>query len=233
MSIGILVALPEELRSLSKTKMNQGECMTLPNGLLVSLAGTGANNAQKASSQLIALGAKQLISWGCAGALAPHLKAGDLIIPKLIQTQSNTLLKTDSLLHKNITQALTEQVYFEDTLLESPCIVSSATEKSVLFNKGSAIAVDMESAAAAQVCQKENIPFLAIRTIVDPANFNLPTAINHSIDSEGKLNLTKLIFYILCHPKEISGLIQLGQHFKAANNKLKHISPLLAQLTIS
>ncbi len=233
MSLGILVALPEELRSLSKIKMHQGECLTLPNNILVSLAGTGAKNAEKSTQQLIAAGAKQVISWGCAGALAPHLKAGDLIIPKLIQTQSGTKLSTHPLLRKNIINALANQSYFEGPLLESSSIVSSAKEKSALFNDTSAIAVDMESAAAAQVCQTENTPFIAIRTIVDPADFNLPTAVSHSINPEGKVNLVKLISFIICHPSELPSLIQLGRHFKIANKKLKQISPLLAQVSTS
>ncbi|NOQ17440.1 MAG: phosphorylase [Methyloprofundus sp.] len=233
MSLGIFVALPEELRSLSKTKIKQGECLALSDNIQVILAGTGAKNAKKATEKLLANGVKQIISWGCAGALAPHLKSGDLIIPKLIQTQSNNLISTDTSLHKNIVNALSSQTYFEGTLIESSLIIASAKEKLSLFNKSSAIAVDMESAAAAQVCQKKNIPFIAIRTIVDPANFNLPTAISHSMTSEGCVSLAKLILYLISHPSEIPSLIQLGKHFKAANKKLKQISPLLTQVAMS
>lgn len=233
MSLGILVALPEELLSLSKVKLKQGEYTRLANNILVSLAGTGAKNAKKATEQLLAAGAKQIISWGCAGALAPNLKAGDLIIPKLIQTQSNKQLNTHPVLRTKIINALTEQIYFEGTLLESSSIIAKAEEKSALFNEKSTIAVDMESAAAAEICKKTGTPFIAIRTIVDPANFNLPAAISHSINSAGNVDLSKLIIYIICHPSELLSLIQLGLHFKAANKKLKHISPLLTQLVNS
>jgi len=230
MSLGILVALPEELRSLSKIKIKQGEIITLPNNILISLAGTGENNAKKATEQLLAAGAKNIISWGCAGALDPQLKPGDLIIPKFIQTQSSKTLSTHTLLRTKIINTLANQTYFEGTLLETLSIVASAEEKSTLFNEKSAIAVDMESAAAAEICQKENIPFIAIRTIVDPASFDIPSAINHSMTPEGNVSLAKLIFYIICHPSELISLIQLGQHFKAANKKLSQISPLLAQV---
>jgi adenosylhomocysteine nucleosidase len=233
MSLGIIVALPEELRSLNKAKIKQGECLTLPNNILVSLAGAGAKNAKNATEQLLSSGAKQIISWGCAGALAPHLKAGDLIIPKIIQTQSNQQISTDNSLRKNIAHALGKQTYFEGVLLESSGIISKAKEKSALFNENSAIAVDMESASVAQVCQKQNIPFIAIRTIVDSADFNLPVAVSHSMTAEGSVNLAKLILYTIRHPSEIPSLIKLGKHFKAANKKLKQISLLLTQVTNS
>jgi adenosylhomocysteine nucleosidase len=233
MNLGIVVALPEELHSLSKNKIKQGECLTLSNNILISLAGTGSKNAKHAAEQLLSSGAKKIISWGCAGALAPHLKSGDLIIPKFIQTQQNTKLSTDITLRKCIISTLANQQYFEGTLLESISIISSAQNKSALFELSSAIAVDMESSAIAQVCQEKNIPFIAIRTIVDPANFTLPTAISHSIDPKGNVNLTKLIFYVFHHPSELPRLIQLSYHFKIANKKLKQISPLLIQIADS
>jgi adenosylhomocysteine nucleosidase len=230
MHLGILVALPEELSSLSKATINQGELLTLASGISVSLAGTGANNAERATQQLIAAGAQQIISWGCAGALAPYLKSGDLIIPETIQTLSGAKVSTNTVLRTHIIKRLGQQTYFEETLLESATIVASAQEKSILFQTTIAIAVDMESAAAAQICQQKKIPFIAIRSIADPANFDLPKAISHSIDSEGSVNLTQLIFYIICHPSELPSLVRLGYHFKAANKKLKQISPLLVQV---
>jgi len=231
MSLGILVALPEELLSLTQQKIKIGECLTLPSNLLITLSGTGAGNAKQAAERLLEKGATQIISWGCAGGLSPALKAGDLIIPEFIQTQSNTLLKLDESLHNELTNLLNEYVFFTGKLIESATIISSEVEKSHLFTKHNALAVDMESAAAAQVAKTNNTPFIAIRTIVDPANFNLPKAINHSLNAEGTINLRKLMLYICTHPYEIPALIKLGQHFKSANKKLAKIAPLLTQVS--
>jgi len=231
MSLGILVALPEELFSLTQQKIKIGECLTLPSKLLITLSGAGAHNAKQAAQRLLENGATQIISWGCAGGLSPTLKAGDLIIPELIQAQSNTLLKCDESLHNKLTKLLNGQVFFTGKLIESATIISSKEEKAHLFTINNALAVDMESAAAAQLAKTNNIPFIAIRTIVDPANFNLPKAVNHSLNAEGTINLSKLVLYICTHPHEIPALIKLGQHFKAANKKLAQIAPLLTQVS--
>jgi len=231
MSLGILVALPEELLSLTQQKIKMGECLTLPSKLLITLSGTGARNAKQAADRLLKNGATQIISWGCAGGLSPTLKAGDLVIPELIQDQSNTLLKCDESLHNKLTKLLNGHDFFTGKLIESASIISSKEEKAHLFTKHNALAVDMESAAAAQVAKINNIPFIAIRTIVDPASFNLPKAINHSLNAEGTVNLSKLMLYICTHPSEIPALIQLGKNFKAANKKLAQITPLLTQVS--
>jgi len=230
MSLGILVALPEELLSLTQQKLKTGECLTLPSKLLITLSGTGARNAKQAAERLLENGATQIISWGCAGGLSPELKAGDLIIPEFIQDQSNALLKSHVSLHSKLTKLLNEQVFFTGKLIESTTIISSQEEKAHLFTKHNALAVDMESAAAAHVAKTNNTPFIAIRTIVDPASFDLPKAINHSLNTAGNINLTKLVLYICTHPYEIPALIKLGKHFKAANKKLAQIAPLLTQV---
>jgi adenosylhomocysteine nucleosidase len=85
----------------------------------------------------------------------------------------------------------------------------------------------MESIAIARIAQQNNLPFLAIRVIADPANMNLPKAINHSFNNEGDIVLTKLLSYMVLHPTELLGLIKLGLHFHAAKNTLKLIAKQL------
>ena len=80
MITGIVVALPEELASLTSKRIDKGHCVFIADKLLVVYSGVGADNAAKAAELLINKGASQLISWGCAAALAPAIKSGDLVI---------------------------------------------------------------------------------------------------------------------------------------------------------
>ncbi len=232
MITGIVVALPEELRTLSKVKLAQGECMQLSANTLVMLAGTGPKNASKASLELIAQGAQQLISWGCAGALAPYLKAGDLIIPNAILSQDNTSLTTQKHWREQLIKILDPSLKcYNGSLLESTTVISLAQDKTLQFKRSNALAVDMESAAIARIAAQTDLPFIAIRSIVDSAQFNLPKAIHYALNDSGIVVIPKLIKYLCLHPSELVPLIQLGLHFKAAGHTLKQLARQLPSIT--
>lgn len=229
---GILVALPEELHTLTTTKIKQGECITVAKNTIIILSGAGPDNARIAAQALIAQGAQQLISWGCAGALAPHLKAGDLVIPALILTQDNKLITTHTQWSKQITEILENSIkYYTDTLLESDSVVALVHTKNKLHQATHALAVDMESGAIARIAEQAQIPFIALRSIVDPANLDLPQAINYAMTESGVVCIPKLLLYLCAHPNEIPRLIKLGLNFNAASKTLKTIAQQLPQIT--
>ncbi len=80
MITGIIVALPEELSTLTSKKIDKGSSVFISDAIVLAYSGAGANNAQAASELLIAQGATRLISWGCAAALSATLKPGDLVL---------------------------------------------------------------------------------------------------------------------------------------------------------
>lgn len=232
MITGVLVALPEELRTLSKTKIKQGECFSMSDNTLVTLAGSGSDNASKAAQSLLNHGAQQLISWGCAGALAPHLKSGDLIIPALILTQDNTQLATDASWSKLIINSLQPVIKcYDGMLVESAAIISKAQDKAELFKQTQALAVDMESAAVARTAQQANIPFIAVRSIIDPADLDLPNAINHAMTDKGIVSIPKLLIYLCSHPQELPSLINTALYFNKARKTLTSVACQLPQTT--
>lgn len=134
MITGILVALPEELHTLTKSKIKQGECIAMSANTLITLSGAGPKNAASAAQNLIAQGATQLISWGCAGALAPHLKAGDLVVPAEILTQDNIQLATHKQWSRQVIDLLDNTIkHTQTTLLESDTVIAQACDKNRLY----------------------------------------------------------------------------------------------------
>ncbi|RLA25962.1 MAG: phosphorylase [Gammaproteobacteria bacterium] len=232
MITGILVALPEELHTLSKFKIKQGECSPVSKNILVTLSGSGPDNASNATHLLINRGAKQLISWGCAGALAPYLKAGDLIIPELIETRENKQLATDTFWSELIVTTLQQCIKcYTGKIVESGSVVALAQDKAEQYQQTGALAIDMESAAVARIAQQANIPFVAIRSIADPANLDLPKAISFAMTDTGVISIARLMKYICIHPTEIPALIKLGFNFNAASKTLKQAAIHLPQIT--
>ena len=64
MITGIVIALPQELETLTTRKIAKGSTIVLSKNLLLAYSGAGAENAQTAANLLIEQGATRLISWG-------------------------------------------------------------------------------------------------------------------------------------------------------------------------
>ena len=111
-------------------------------------------------------------------------------------------------------------------LAESDRIIASEEEKCAIFAKTGAIALDMESAAAARAADSFNLPFLAIRSIVDPVDISIPPSIHAAFDENGVLNVPKMFLRSLLHPTDFIGIIRLGKHFGAAMKTLRHVAAI-------
>lgn len=232
MITGIVVALPEELGTLTSKKIDKGCCVFIADSIVLAYSGAGAGNAKTASELLLAQGATQLISWGCAAALDEYLKPGDLVLADRLTDAEGARIDSDPDWHSHTTNLLSPQLKVHiGTLTGSNRIVATGKDKQQLHRQTGAIALDMESIAIAKVAGQHNLPFLAIRTIADPANMDLPKAISHALNDQGDIVLAKLLLFIALHPAEIPGLIKLGLHFNAAKNTLKLIAKQLDQLT--
>lgn len=225
MITGIVVALPEEISTLTANKIDKGCSISLSENILVAYSGAGFKNAQKASQDLLEQGAERLISWGCAAALAPNLKPGDLVIAnQLIDADLHPIDIQSTWLQHTVNILKQYTVVFSGKLAESRSIVANSSDKAMIHQQSQAIALDMESIAIAKVAAKADRPFMAIRAVADPANMNLPAAITYAMNNKGVVILSKLLCFLLTHPLEIPGLIKLGLHFNSAKNKLKLIA---------
>jgi len=227
-TVGIVVALSEELATLTNSKLVQGECFALNDRVFVFYAGAGPLNAAKAANSLIGKGVAYLISWGCAAALSPGLKSGDLVLPEQILSEQGESLSTDKIglqhLHSLLPVNLTINT---GALQESNRIVAESQQKHRLHSKTGAVALDMESAAVIKVAQTENLACLVVRAVADPVSMDLPEAVVQALNAQGQIELAKLLGYLLTHPWQIPALIKLGLHFHAAQKTLKVVADKL------
>ena len=229
MSIGIVVALPEELRTLSPVKLARGEVVSLGPKITICLSGAGHANANQAAHKLLEQGASKLISWGCAAALAPHLKSGDLLISSQV-IDNGQLIENSTYWAEQISTCVEIDHYKTEFALASNYgLISDSNKKQRLYTETGAVALDMESAAVASVAHEAQLPFVAIRAIADTANMTLPPAILNALNSEGEVVLGILIKHLLVHLWEIPALIKLGMHFSAAQKTLKVVAKQLQQ----
>lgn len=235
MITGLVVALPQELDTLTTRKVVKGQSVSLSKNLLLAYSGAGAENARTAANLLIQQGATRLISWGCAAALSPNLQSGDLVLADGLISSDNETISLDSVWYKQVKTTL-EKISLESKpgfvlrsgdLLESQVLVAKSTEKQQLYQQNRTVALDMESVAVAKVTQTHNIPCLVIRAIADPVSMDLPEAVSYSLNAKGDVEISKLLLFIFRNPKQIPQLMQLGHCFNAAKTTLKVIAKQL------
>lgn len=232
MTCGIVVALPEELATLTNRKLERGKCFSLSDEVLVVYAGAGPNNAANAARLLLAKGADRLISWGCAAALAPQLRSGQLVIADRIFFDQQ-IYEADKCWSDKVISRLGEKLAVGNgNLVTETRIVALSEDKQAIHRKTGAAALDMESGAIAKVASESNLPCLVLRAIADPVTLDLPPAVSQAMNEQGQVELGKLLRHLALHPWEVPGLIKLGLHFRAAQKTLKTIAKHLNEIAI-
>lgn len=223
--VGIVVALEAEGRTLTPRPPKSGECLALKDGSLLIVSGAGPVAAARAADRLVQNGADALVSWGCAAALDPDLRPGDLVLPRVLHGADGSQLPLAAGWTERLKSSLStsDLSIREGAIVESRGIVATVAAKSALFAASGAVAVDMESAAVARSAAARGFPALVVRSIVDPAGIEIPPAVQNAFDSGGHLRLTSLLAGLARRPWEIAGLIQLGWHFRAAMQTLRKV----------
>jgi adenosylhomocysteine nucleosidase len=198
----------------------------------VALSGMGGAAAAHSARSLIEAGAQALVSWGMAGGLDPALIPGTIFLPsEVVSPDGSSVVATERSWREALGAALVRDGAASDArgggapllqgrLLTTPKAVGSQADKSALFRETGARAVDMESLAIAAVAHSQQVPFIAIRVIVDSAADTLPRAVTAAADSEGHLQIGRLLGTLARTPSEIPALLRLAGRYRAANRSL-------------
>ena len=204
--IGIIGAMSEELEqllsALTETATFDRGGFTLYRGLLagkwvlVSQCGVGKVNAAALTQTLVLEGVTDVICTGVAGALAPGLKVGDVVISR------------DALQHDADVRTLgyplgvvpgeppswsaSEELYTAAVgaaealgepgvevvlgrVVSGDQFIADPGRGQFLFDTFGGVCAEMEGAAVAQVCSRAGVPFVIIRSISDTAGDSAET----------------------------------------------------------
>ncbi len=221
MHLGIIAATAAEARILTKAPIRAGELTFLPEGGIIILSGIGARRAGLAARTLLENGATALVSWGLAGGLLPAVASGSLILPQCVIGPNQSMYRVAPLWHERLCNRLERHVVLHrGTLAESMVVLSDGAGKASLFQRTGAMAVDMESASIALAAQKAEVPFMAIRAIMDEAEMVIPRSVLNSVDEFGHMHSLRLVSYLIGRPAEVGSLIKLVRNFQSARATL-------------
>jgi hopanoid-associated phosphorylase len=169
-------------------------------------------------------GCRGIISFGCAGALDPSLRAGDCLLPHAVLTPHG-VAAVDPGWHDALRHMLPYAL--DGTLAGVDEPVRSVAEKARLWQASGARAVDMESHLAALAAQRDGLRFAALRVIVDPAGRSVPDCAVAAFRVDGELSPGALMRSLAAHPGQLPALVSLAGCALAARRSL-HAARALA-----
>jgi len=170
-----------------------------------------------------------LVSIGFCGALDPALSTGNIVLPGAIVTSDNERFDTDAEWLEAISSALGGMpVITGRTLHCANMVVETRADKQAIFSSGGACVVDMESAGIAQAATRFNVPFIAIRIVLDEIADTLPEATRNAVKADGNLDMKGLLRGLAVHPGDLGGLLRLGAKSSRAQKQLKAVCEALS-----
>jgi hopanoid-associated phosphorylase len=231
--VGVVAALASEARALGPSLRRGGtiplsELALLGGGSLLAVSGIGRAAAEAAARSLVEAGVSALITFGMAGGLDPALRPGSVVLPgEVISPEGKHYAACRSWRERVAAAVSPLRAVTEGNLLTSAYAIDTPAEKAAAFHRTGAAAVDMESAAVAEVAAQHNLPFIAARVIVDTAADKLPRAVV-AASRAGRVQFGRLLAGMVLAPGEIAALFRLAQRYRIAMRSLRAIGVHLA-----
>lgn len=210
--IGIVTGLELERQLCLKAYKSKPE----PIPFIACAAGT-VDGAARAAEQLIEQGATRLMSFGVCGGLAAGVKTGDLILPKTVMRDGQTLSLESEWYDKILRQIPDAK---SGALVSVKHAVTTPQQKAQLHQSSQAIAVDVESFVVMQIAQAHNFHGLVIRAVLDPSDQTLPPAALDGVNDKGETQFWPVIRGLAKRPQDLPDLIRLGGQNKRACSTL-------------
>ncbi len=228
MTIGVIAALPEECRTLTRQAVNRQQPVWLATSVCLLYSGVGVSNAERAAQRLLDLGAEVLVSWGCAAGLAEDALPGRLLLTDTVIGAAATLVSIDSALFHAWCSQLSHLALIDGVLYSADQLITQSTDKNRLHQATNAMALDMESFAIAKVAHASAKPFIIVRAIADPCDMDLPGGVVEGMAPSGEVSAAKVALGVLTKPWQIPSLIRLARHFRQAQTVLTQAAKALA-----
>lgn len=164
-----------------------------------------------------------IISAGFSGALQADQHVGDLILAtEIVDERANCW-------PMHAPEAWTTENCRRGRLLTASELVADPNEKRRLGEHYDAVAVDMETAIIARLCQEHSLPLICLRVISDDVRTPLSPQLAELLRG-GRVSPSRLGWTILRRPALIAELCRLARQTRKAARRLLPLGSLLAVL---
>jgi adenosylhomocysteine nucleosidase len=181
-------------------------------GLKAAASGGVAARTLALAEAFLADGADALLSFGIAGALAPSLLPGTLLLPRWVRDETRLGRAVDEAWRVRVMARLAAAgLHAEEGAIYGAAEAAVSPDvKALLFQMAGVIAIDLESHLVARVAAAGKRPFLVLRAVADPAARALPPAAVNGLNENGAPALGRVLLSVLREPAQIPALIRLA-----------------------
>lgn len=184
----------------------------------VILTGVGMANAARSIRAFVDEAPDLCITSGLAGGLKNQHRPGEILAARAVRSEDRgpAYLCDESLL----TAAVECGAKPVDQFISTGRVVRTAQEKSRL--SASADAVDMESFAIMKEMSVLGVPCVAVRSVSDSAEMDVPCDFDSALDSSGRIRITRVLGQVATDPRQAWPLARLGMRSSRAAASLAH-----------
>jgi hopanoid-associated phosphorylase len=165
-----------------------------------------------------------MLSFGVAGGLASHLRAGDWVVASTVR-ESQTVRATDATWSRRLLNMIDDAVHAPVVGVDAP--IAEPAKKRELHRTTGAVAVDMESHIVARVAAAHRLAFAAVRVIVDPAHRRIPPAALLGMRPDGRANVSAILRDLMTRPSQLRPLARVAVDALAARAAMHRVRRLL------
>lgn len=190
----------------------------------VVLTGAGPRQASLESSKVTWADSDSVdfcISSGLAGSLKPQYTIGQVLAARTVRAER----ASDSDAGGTLESSAALLAFAEDCgatpvnrFYSAERVIASAEEKRHLGEQ--ADAVEMESFAILAKARAKGIPAVAVRSISDVVDEDLPLDMNGIFNADGEVSLPRVLGQLALSPLALPGLVKLGRQSKHAAESL-------------
>ena len=181
---------------------------------------TAGKELEEIADTAVRQGYRGLISFGVAGGLASHLRAGDWVVASSIR-EAQTVRATDAVWSRKLLGLIDGAIHAPILGVDSP--VAEPAKKRELYRTTGAAVVDMESHVVARVADQHKLAFAALRVVVDPAHRTVPPAALINMRPDGRPNVPAMLRNIAARPSQLSRLARIAVDAFAARAAMNRV----------
>jgi len=185
---------------------------------------TAGSELEAVAENAVRQGYRGMISFGVAGGLASHLRAGDWVVASAIR-ESQTVRATDAAWSRKLLGMIDGAIHAPIVGVDAP--IAEPAKKRELHRATGAAAVDMESHVVARVAGANKLAFAAVRVVVDPAHRAVPPAALIGMRPDGRANVSAVLRDVMARPSQLSPLARIAVDAFAARAAMVRVRRLL------
>ena len=211
--IAFMCAMPMELRPLRRRlrlrKSELGYAGWIGDRPVTAvITGIGTALAHAATVRLLdEVDVERVIVVGIAGAIENQTPIGALVLPELVVSGADSSEHRPTPLRVGNAHG---KLWTSDELLLDPAVLADLRAHGV-------VALDMETAAVAKVCDEHDVPWSVVRAISDRAGDGTVDAETVGLTHpDGRPNFSALARYLVRHPGALPRLVRLAKGAKLA-----------------